>query len=77
MSRNFQDENLLEWEAYASGGAHGYADNARIVFHCLSDSSLRARELTLEGDQADAERVVTSRDDEQLRTLLEQATEVR
>ena len=77
MSRTFQDRNLLRWEAYASGGRHGYADHAKIVFHCLSDRSRRARVLELEGDQSDAERDVTSLSDAALSEMLESASELR
>lgn len=76
MSRVFQDENLLKWEAYASGGAHGYSEKARIVFHCLSDRSRRARVVQLEGDQSEAERRVAESSDDQLAGLLADAVEL-
>lgn len=76
MSRTFQDADLLKWEAYASGGAHGYAERARIVFHCLSDRSRRAHVHELDGDQSEAERVVAESDDEQLAALLANAREL-
>lgn len=76
MSRVFQDENLLKWEAYASGGAHGYSDHARIVFHCLSDRSRRARVVQLEGDQSEAERRVAEAGDADLSALLAEAVEL-
>ena len=76
MSRTFQDSNLLKWEAYASGGAHGYSDNARIVFHCLSDRARRARVVQLDGDQSDAEREVAEASEQRLAELLEGAREL-
>lgn len=76
MSRQFQDSNLLKWEAYASGGAHGSADRARIVFHCLTDRNMRARFVAIEGDQADAERAVSEADEARLAELLDQAAEL-
>lgn len=76
MSRTFQDSNLLKWEAYASGGAHGYSDHARIVFHCLSDRSRRARVVQLDGDQSDAEREVAEASEQRLAELLEGAGEL-
>lgn len=76
MSRTFQDSDLLRWEAYASGGRHGYAEHARIVFHCLSDRSRRARVLQLEGDQSDAEREVAEATEERLAELLTGAAEL-
>jgi len=76
MSRTFQDSNLLKWEAYASGGAHGYADHARIVFHCMSDRGRRARVVQLDGDQSDAERMVAEASDARLADLLARAQEL-
>lgn len=76
MSRTFQDSDLLRWEAYASGGRHGYAEHARIVFHCLSDRSRRARVVQLEGDQSDAEREVAEATDARLVDLLAEAAEL-
>ena len=76
MSRTIQDANLLKWEAYASGGAHGYADKARVVFHCLSDRARRARVVVLEGDQSDAEKLVAASTDAQLAQLLAGAAEL-
>lgn len=76
MSRTFQDANLLEWEAYASGGAHGYAERARIVFHCLSDRAQRARVVQLDGDQSEAERTVAEASEPELAGLLAGAAEL-
>lgn len=76
MSRIFQDSNLLKWEAYASGGAHGYADHARIVFHCLSDRSRRARVVQLGGDQSEAEREVAEASEQRLADLLAGASDL-
>ena len=76
MSRTFQDSNLLKWEAYASGGKHGYADKARIVFHCLSDRGRRARVVQLTGDQSEAERTVADASEAQLAQLLAGAAEL-
>ena len=77
MSRTFQDSNLLKWEAYASGGPHGYAANARIVFNCLSDRSRRARVVQIDGDQSDAERQVAEATEQRLAQLLAGAQELR
>ena len=76
MSRTFQDSNLLKWEVYASSGPHGYAHPARIVFHCLSDRSRRARFLQLEGDKADAEREVAEAEESRLAELLARSAEL-
>ena len=76
MSRTFQDPDLLKWEAYASGGAHGYAEEARIVFNCLSDRGRRARVVQIGGDQSDAERMVAEASEERLAQLLAGAAEL-
>ena len=76
MSRTIQDSNLMKWEAYASGGPHGYAENARVVFHCLSDRNRRARVVVLDGDQSDAEKLVADSSDAQLAQLLARAEEL-
>ena len=76
MSRTFQDSNLLKWEAYASGGPHGYSGNARVVFHCLSDRARRARAVVLDGDQSEAEKLVAASSDVQLAQLFERAVEI-
>lgn len=77
MSRTFTDENLLTWEAYASGGKYGLAVNPSIVFHCLSEPERRARFVTRPGDEADAEETVAEMPDEKLRGLLRQSEEIR
>ncbi len=76
MSRTFTDENLLTWEAYASGGKFGLAIHPSIVFHCISDPQRRARYVTRPGDEADAEETVADLPDEELRALLRQSKEV-
>lgn len=76
MSRTFQDANLLKWEVYASSGPHGYANPARIIFHCLSDGDRRARFIQLDGDKADAEREVAEAQEARLGELLAQSTEL-
>jgi len=76
MSRVFVDDNLLTWEAYASGGKFGLAEGARIVFHCLSNPSVRARFVVHEGDQASAEEAVHEVPEEQLKTLLADSREL-
>ena len=76
MSRTFQDSNLLKWEAYVSSGKHGYADEPRIVFHCLSDRGRRARVVAAKGDQSEAERTVADATDAQLAQMLAGANEL-
>ena len=76
MGRTFQDANLLTWEAYASGGPHGYSERARIVFNCLSDRSRRARVFQLESDQSEAEREVAEASAQRLAGMLADAKEL-
>ena len=74
MSQTFTDENLQTWEAYASTGDFGEAENPRIVFHCLSDPGQRARYVVRDaGDEADAEEDVHTFDEQRLRDLLRQS----
>jgi hypothetical protein len=76
MSRVFIDEDLLTWEAYSSGGKYGLPDDPKIVFHCLSDRSLRARYVRLGDDNAAAESAVHSLPDDQLREMLREAQDL-
>lgn len=76
MSRTFQDENFRVWEAFPSGNRQGYSENTAVVFHCLTDRSLRPRYIPTDGDSADAERAVRSASREELLRLLERSHEV-
>lgn len=76
MSRVFVDDNLLTWEAYASGGKYGLPERPKIVFHCLSDPHMRARFVVHQGDEADAEEMVHDLDEEQLKEMLQGAEEL-
>ena len=73
MARAFQDDNLMTWEAFASTGESGYADRSHVVFHCLSDMSLRPLVVQRAGDKADVEREVLAMPEEELRTMLQDA----
>ena len=76
MSRVFVDDNLLTWEAYASGGKFGLPERPRIVFHCLSDPAVRARFVVHPGDEANAEEVVHEVPEERLKELLRESQEL-
>lgn len=57
MRRTFLDEDLLEWEAYVTGGQPNTSFAARVFFVCLSDPFERPRWVAHEsGDVAVAER---------------------
>jgi hypothetical protein len=73
MSRVFTDENLMNWEAYASGGPFGLPDRPKVVFNCLSDPAERARYVNWQGDNAAAQQAVHGMDADELKRLLEQA----
>ncbi len=71
MARTFVDRDLAVWEVYSSGGDHGLPENPKIVFHCLSKPSLRARYVLHDGDAADAEEAVQEMSPDRLYTLFE------
>ncbi|HUG41372.1 MAG TPA: hypothetical protein VMM12_12870 [Longimicrobiales bacterium] len=77
MSRTIQDANLEIWEAYASAGEFGFPERSKILFHCLSDRTRRARALQREEDRAAVEHAVATLSDAELMTLLERATDVK
>lgn len=76
MSIKFQDEDLRSWEAYASAGRFGLSERARIVFHCLTDPSLRAKVLEQDGGRAVAEGVVRDATPVELREFLSRAVDL-
>lgn len=76
MSQTFTDENLVTWEAFASGGRFGLAVRPRVVFHCVSDPARRPRFVQVPGDEADAEEAVYDSGVERLRALLAESREL-
>lgn len=76
MSRTFTDDNLISWEAYASGGKFGLPERAKIVFVCLSDPHLRSRYVVGPGDEAEAAGAVHNYSDDELRSMLRVAAEL-
>lgn len=75
LRRTFLDEDLMEWEAYVSGGQPQTAEAARIYFVCLTDPFVRPRWVRHEsGDVAAAERQLREFSEEQLVALLGTAT---
>lgn len=76
MSRTFQDESFLVWEVYSSGGRHGFSDDVDIVFHCTTDRALRSRRTRTSLDEARAQRRIAEASDEDLRAMLEAATDI-
>jgi hypothetical protein len=70
MSQTFTDENLMTWEAFASGGRFGLSIRPRVVFHCMSDQSLPPRFIEVQGDEADAEELIHDSQVDRLRQML-------
>lgn len=74
MRRTFLDEDLLEWEAYVTGGQPDTPLAARIFFVCLTDPYARPRWVRHEsGDVATAERELDELGDEDLLVMLAEA----
>jgi hypothetical protein len=76
MGREFQDRNLLVWEVYPSGGAHGSSDHPHIIFNCLTQPAMRPRSIALGTDGADAQRRIADSTPEQLLELLDQSRDI-
>ncbi|MDX1673993.1 MAG: hypothetical protein R3314_04230 [Longimicrobiales bacterium] len=77
MTRTFQDDDLLLWEAYAAAPRSGEDHGARIVFHCLTDRTRRARVLEQDSSRSGIEQRLTDADDEELAELLDAAEPIR
>jgi len=74
MRRTFFDQNLLEWEAYVSGGQPGTRAAARIYFNCLTDRTRRPLFVTHEGgDVVEAHRALAAFDTAGLVALMDRA----
>jgi hypothetical protein len=76
MSQTFTDEGLRTWEAFATAGQYGLSTRPKLVFHCISERTVRPRYVLLEGNEADAEEAVHASDVERLRELLREAREL-
>lgn len=76
MSRQIQDQNFLVWEVFPSGGDLGFSNDPYVVFHCLTQRDLRPRRVRLQGDEADAERVVRRAPDPELLQMLQHSSEL-
>ena len=76
MSQTFTDDDLITWEAFASGGRFGLSIRPKVIFNCLSDRSRRPLFVELQGDEADAEELVHESQVDRLRELLKTAKEL-
>lgn len=77
MAKTFVDRDFLQWEAYPSGGAFGFPENPYVVFTCLTNRRLRARSIAVEGDEADAERMVSTASRGELLDMFERSKDIR
>jgi hypothetical protein len=73
MSRTILDADFLNWEVFASAGDLGFSEHPQIVFNCISNRWLRPRAVEVEGDSADAEKLVVERSDAELLKLFQEA----
>lgn len=76
MSKTFQDENFLVWEAFPSSGPFGFADDVKIVFHCVTDRRIRPRDVKTGEDAADAARIIQKADPAELLEMFRQSQEM-
>jgi hypothetical protein len=76
MSRQIQDQNFLVWEVFPSGGNLGFSTNPYVIFNCLTQRDLRPRRHRMDGDEADAERLVRQASDQDLLSLLQNSREL-
>ena len=76
MSREFQDQNFITWEAYATTGKHGFPDGPLVVFNPISVRTLPPRYVRMAGEEVDAQRKLEKITDEDLRQLFSQSSEL-
>lgn len=76
MSRTLLDDELNEWEVFATTGPQGFPDPARVMFRCTSDPGERARAVAIDGDKSDAEALVAGRSAAELKAMMSGAEAV-
>lgn len=74
MARTLLDDELKEWEVFATTGRYGAPDHARVMFRCVSDPGERALAAVIDGDKSDAEALVSERSDDDLKEMMAAAT---
>lgn len=77
MSRRLLDDGLRTWEVYATAGAFGMPDHARVVFHCLTEPDRRALWTEREGDRQAVEAWLEGASDADLAEVMAAAEELR
>lgn len=70
MARTLLDDELREWEVFATTGRYGAPDHARVIFRCMSDPGQRALAAVIDGDKSDAEALVAERSDDELKEMM-------
>ena len=76
MSRQFIDDDLVQWEVFPSTGLFSLPDDGRLVFLCQSDRERRPRQITTDRDVVDASALLEEVPDSQLRELLSRSREI-
>jgi hypothetical protein len=77
MPKTLLDGGLKSWEAFASTGPYGYADQSVVVFRCTSDPDERPRAIAVSGDKSDAETRVATATRKELLEMLERAEPIQ
>jgi hypothetical protein len=75
-TRTFQDHNFLVWEVYPAGGRHGFPENPRLIFNCLTQPGLRPRVADLDALADDTPPRVADLSSAELIELLARATDI-
>ena len=70
LDRKITDDDLMQWAVYTSTGKFGLPEGAKILFHCLSDPTRRARYVSWDGDEAEAADAMLEMPEERLHELL-------
>ena len=76
MARTFSDPDFLTWEVYPSSGDFGFSTRPHLVFNCLTDRMRRPKFIEIEGDEADAEKLIGSAAEPELQNLFARAEPV-
>lgn len=76
MSRTFQDQNFLMWDAFASTGKQGFTNDPHIVFQCTTSPESRPRWIKVDGDEATAQSLLMKASDADVLALFDKSQEL-
>lgn len=76
MSRKFQDNNFLTWDAFASTGKQGFTNDPHIVFQCSTKPESRPRWIKVSGDEASAQGMLMNASNEEVLALFDRSVEL-